>query len=78
MRAKRATDRNPAKLKWKGTDRAVIWKIVEGAVLSACDSHPDYFTDRGRDRVVVSVTKRVVGVVHAHLNEVRKDGPSGS
>ena len=42
-------------------DRMTLWVAVEGAVVDALKSHPDYFTERGRRLAVGSITKRVVG-----------------
>lgn len=49
-----------------------LWRMVEGAVADAFNSHPDYLTERGRARATESITKRVVGTLVGNANEVRK------
>lgn len=44
-----------------------LWRVVEGAVVDACKAHPEYLTDAGKDRIVGSVTKRVVGSIGSAL-----------
>ncbi|HMT45492.1 MAG TPA: hypothetical protein PKE59_00090 [Novosphingobium sp.] len=62
----------------KAEDHQLLWRLVEGAVVDAFRSHPDYLTPRGDDRAVESITKRVVGQLVGHANEARKRGPLGA
>ena len=52
-----------SRLKYRQEQR--LWKMVEGAVADACKAHPDYLTERGRQLMVGSVTKRVVGTLRS-------------
>lgn len=51
----------PSRLKRR--DHARLWALVEGAVTDACLAHEDYLTERGRENIVRSITKRVVGQI---------------
>lgn len=51
--------------------------MIEGAVADAFNCHPDYLTDKGRASAIESSTKRVIGNLVGHANEVRKDGRFG-
>lgn len=53
---------------------AELWRLVEGAVVDAMKSHPEYFTDAALATAVPSITKRVVGQLAGHANEARKRG----
>lgn len=44
-----------------------LWQVVDLAVRDAFDRHPGYLTAAGHQAAVMSVTKRVVGAVLAHL-----------
>lgn len=55
-------------------DHVRLWKLVEGAVVDAFTSHPDYLTDKGRSTVVRSVTKRVVGQLVGHAKRTLRGG----
>jgi hypothetical protein len=73
MVAARRMDRNhPGYL--KHADHARLWSLVEGAVLDAFNSHPDYLTDHGRQRAVGSITKRVCGQLVGHAKETLAGG----
>lgn len=73
MVAARRMDRNhPGYL--KHADHARLWSLVEGAVLDAFNSHPDYLTDHGRRRAVGSITKRVCGQLVGHAQETLAGG----
>ena len=39
-------------------DHQRLWALVEGAVIDAFRSHPDYLTDRGAQLAAGSITKR--------------------
>ena len=43
-----------------------LWRVVDGAVASAFDAHPDYLTGKGRSLARTSIVKRVVGQVHSY------------
>jgi hypothetical protein len=58
----------------KHADHARLWSLVEGAVLDAFKSHPDYLTDHGRRRAVGSITKRVCGQLVGHAKETLAGG----
>ncbi len=58
----------------KHADHARLWALVEGAVLDAFNSHPDYLTDHGRRRAVGSITKRVCGQLVGHAKETLAGG----
>lgn len=75
MRPRRSRPHCPALMKY--ADHGRLWRLVEGAVVDAFQSHPDYLTDKGRATAVESVTKRVVGTLAGFAQEVRKDGRSG-
>ena len=53
-----------------------LWRIVDGAVRDALDSHPDYLTKKGRESARNSITKRVTGAVLGYATEVAQ-GRSG-
>lgn len=67
----------PSRAAMKHADHQRLWRLVEGAVVDAFRSHPDYLTERGERAAVESVTKRVVGQLVGHATEVREDGRSG-
>ena len=73
--AKRSLKHSRARVKQKDHQR--LWRMVEGAVLDAFKSHPDYLTDIGAPVAVESITKRVVGTLVGHANETRKGGRFG-
>lgn len=56
----------------KRQDHKKLWRMVEGAVADAFNSHPDYLTARGQRHAIESITKRVVGSLVGNANEVRK------
>lgn len=59
-------------------ERMALWAAVEGAVVDALKSHPDYFTDRGRKLAVGSITKRVVGQLSGAIKRsARTEGSEG-
>lgn len=58
-------------------EHAALWRLIEGAVVDAFNSHPDYLTDKGRASVCQSVTKRVVGQLVSRAKETRKGGGRG-
>lgn len=72
-KVRRASTKSPARLKRK--DHLRLWRMVEGAVVDAFTSHPDYLTDKGRHAAAESVTKRVVGSLVGSLNNVPRHGP---
>mgnify|MGYP000070676106 CR=1 FL=1 len=67
----------PSHAAMKHADHCRLWRMVEGAVVDAFRSHPDYLTDRGNAHAVESITKRVVGTLAGHAQQVRKDGRLG-
>ena len=73
---RRPSQSSPAAM--KAADHRRLWRMVEGAVLDAFRSHPDYLTARGERHAVESVTKRVVGQLVGHASEARKRGPLGA
>lgn len=75
MTPRRSRPHGPALM--KHADHLRLWRMVEGAVVDALKSHPDYLTDKGRATAVESITKRVVGTLVGHAHEVRKDGRFG-
>lgn len=40
-----------------------LYRVVRGAVRSAMHAHPDYLTEKGRQSMAESITKRVVGAI---------------
>jgi len=69
--------KRPSRAAMKHEAHQRLWRMVEGAVMDAFTSHPDYLTDRGSRAAVESVTKRVVGTLVGHANETRKGGRLG-
>ena len=67
----------PTRAAMKHEDHARLWRMVEGAVRDAFNSHPSYLTDHGAQSAVESVTKRVVGTLVGHAKETRKGGRLG-
>lgn len=61
----------------KNADHAALWNLVEGAVVDAFTSHPNFLTDRGRQTVVRSVTKRVVGQIVGYAKQTLRGGRLG-
>jgi len=55
----------------KYRDHARLWRLVEGAVVDAFRTHPDYLTQKGHWSAVQSVTKRVVGQLVGHAKQAR-------
>lgn len=58
-------------------DHQRLWALVEGAVIDAIRSHPDYLTDRGAQLAAGSVTKRVVGQLVGHAQQTLAGGRLG-
>lgn len=56
-------------------DYSKLWRIVDGAVYDAVTKHPDYFTEKGHQCVVSSITKRVVGQIVGYLEGAQGAGP---
>lgn len=67
----------PSRAAMKHADHMRLWRLVEGAVVDALKSHPDYLTERGERNAVESITKRVVGTLAGHAHQVREDGRLG-
>lgn len=61
----------------KYRDHARLWRMVEGAVIDALKSHPDYFTPKGNKNAARSVTKRVVGQIVGQAKEALRRGRLG-
>lgn len=58
-------------------DHQRLWALVEGAVVDAFRSHPDYLTARGAQLAVGSITKRVVGQLVGHAQQTLAGGRLG-
>ncbi len=69
---RRPADKCAARI--KHSDHKAIWMAVEGAVVDAFNSHPEYLTKKGRSCVVESVTKRVVGQLVGKISEAQSAG----
>ena len=69
--------RSPSRAQVKHRDHKRLWRMVEGAVVDAFRSHPEYLTDHGDRSAVESITKRVVGTLAGNAYEVRKHGRGG-
>lgn len=54
-----------------------LWRLIEGGVVDALKSHPEYLTEAGRRTAVCSITKRVAGQLVGHFSEARKRGDFG-
>lgn len=56
-----------------------LWRIVDGAVRSALETHPDYLTEKGRRTATARrlIVKRVVGAVMGYA-EQSAQGRSGA
>lgn len=74
--ARRPSRRNPAVLKYR--DHGRLWRLVEGGVVDAFRSHPDYLTTRGQRFAVQSITKRVVGQIVGHIKQAQGAVGSGA
>jgi hypothetical protein len=74
MRGKprRPSANSPARM--KRADHARLWRAIEGAVVDAVKSHPEYYTDAARKNMVGSITKRAVGAVLSLASETREGG----
>ncbi len=59
-------------------DHQRLWALVEGAVIDAIRSHPDYFTDRGARLAPGGITKRVVGQLVGHAQQTLVGGRFGA
>ncbi|PID95791.1 MAG: hypothetical protein CSA85_00530 [Alphaproteobacteria bacterium] len=66
---RRPSVRHPAVLKHR--DHGRLWRLVEGAVVDAFHSHPDFLTIAGHRSAVQSVTKRVVGQLVGHAKQAQ-------
>lgn len=53
-----------------------LWRIIDGAVADALNSHPDYFSHGRRYAIQQSIVKRVTGSVIGFASEQAK-GRSG-
>ena len=69
---RRPSYRHPAVLKHR--DHGRLWRLVEGAVVDAFHSHPDFLTVAGHRSAVQSVTKRVVGQIVGHAKQAQQRG----
>ena len=72
MTPRRPPAKSPARM--KRADHARLWKAIEGAVVDAVNSHPEYYTDAARKNMVGSITKRAVGAVLSLAPETREGG----
>jgi hypothetical protein len=45
------------------TPHQQLWRVVNGAVLDAFNTHPEFLTRPGKKYAAISVTKRVTGTV---------------
>jgi hypothetical protein len=72
MTPRRPPANSPARM--KRADHARLWRAIEGAVVDAAKSHPEYYTDAARKDMVGSVTKRAVGAVLSLAPETREGG----
>jgi hypothetical protein len=72
MTLRRPSPKNPAVLKHQDHQR--LWRMVEGAVVDALRSHPEYLTARGERSAVASITKRVVGNLTGHAKQTLAGG----
>ena len=75
MTLRRPSPKNPAVLKHQDHQR--LWRMVEGAVVDALRSHPEYLTARGERAAVASITKRVVGNLAGHAKQTLAGGRLG-
>ena len=72
MTPRRPSANSPARM--KRADHARLWKAIEGAVVDAVKSHPEYYTDAARKNMVGSITKRAGGAVLSLASETREGG----
>ena len=72
---RRTSAKSPAFLKHK--EHQELWRMVESAVVDAMKMHPDYTTEKGRNSMVQSITKRVVGMLVHNAKRTRKGGRLG-
>lgn len=65
-----------ARLKCPKNEKAYrqLWRVVDGAVLDALDSHPDYLTAKGAKSARLSITKRVTGAVIGFAEQSARAG----
>lgn len=75
MSLRRASPKSPAVLKHQ--DHMRLYRMVEGAVVDALRSHPEYLTERGERSAVASITKRVVGHLVGHAKQTLAGGRLG-
>jgi hypothetical protein len=54
-----------------------FWRIVDGAVATAMEAHPHYFTDRGLEKARTAIVKRVTGALNGYVEQSTR-GRSGS
>lgn len=69
---RRKTDRRLPLVKPRDHQR--LWRLVEGGVLDAFKSHPDYLTAKGQSSAIQSVTKRVVGQLVGYAKQAQVRG----
>jgi len=53
-----------------------LWRVVDGAVRDALESHPDYLTRKGQASARMSITKRVTGAIMGYVEQSTR-GRSG-
>lgn len=75
MALQRTPEKHPAAV--KHADHQRLWRMVEGAVVDALRSHPEYLTEQGRRCAVASITKRVVGNLTGHAKQTLAGGRLG-
>lgn len=69
---------NPAKTPstiLRSSAYAELWGVVDGAVVDAFKSHPDYLTPKGRKSARTSVVKRVCGTVLSFAEQSARGRP---
>jgi hypothetical protein len=71
MTPRRASTNSPARRK-VNDDR--LWRVVEGAVVDAMKSHPEYVTEAGAKTMAQSITKRVIGNLKSAFADGRASG----
>lgn len=53
-----------------------LWRAVDGAVATAMEAHPDYFSERGLVKARAAIVKRVTGALNGYVEQSTR-GRSG-
>ena len=64
--------RRVAPIKCPDREYRQIWRLVDGAVRDALETHPEYLTAQGHHNARGSIVKRVAGAIYGHAAQAAR------